>query len=277
LTVTRRGRDDDVVPKNLSVSASAQAVEHFYAPIHRRMTTDEAETAVLRPTAAEFRDMLVTIASGGVALDAGCGGTASLTVALSDAGYSSVCGLDVSERNLLHARAIVRGRGNDHITFSRASVASLPFPNDTFDFVVCCGVVHHTPDPEQCVRELARVLKPTGCLYLSLYCFEGSLFEWTVRAMRRVGRLVDFNFMHRTFGSSRVVNNFLLDHMYVPLLWLFRARDVRVMLARCGLAPAHEFPSRMDPFARFGRIGQWISGDGLMRVWICEKRRTLAR
>ena len=152
------------------------------------------------------------------------------------------------------------------------SVTSLPFPDRSFDFVVCSGVVHHTPDPERCIRELARVLRPGGRLYLSVYCFSNSAFEWVVRALRQAGRMISFDLLHRTIGDSRAVNNFLLDHMYVPLLWLFRAEEIGTLLQREALTIQQEFASRLDPFTRYGVAGRWVSGDGLTRVWLCGKR-----
>lgn len=40
----------------------------------------------------------------------------------------------------------------------------LPFPDDTFDRVICSEVFEHIPDDQGAMRELARVLKPGGVL-----------------------------------------------------------------------------------------------------------------
>jgi ubiquinone/menaquinone biosynthesis C-methylase UbiE len=260
------------VPKNLSLSTSAAAVQDFYLPIHRRMADRGLHTRALRPTVREFVDTLQQVVSQceGMALDAGCGGTAALTHACAEHGFRAVYGLDLSHANLIHARTVTAARPS--IQFCRGSVTSLPFPDTSFDFVVCSGVVHHTPDPERCIRELARVLKPGGSLYVSVYCFADSAFEWGVRAIRQTARIVSFDTLHRTIGRHRAVNNFLLDHMYVPLLWLFRAEEVRALLHGAGLTVQREFASRMDPFGRYGVAGRWISGDGLLRVWVCGRR-----
>lgn len=45
----------------------------------------------------------------------------------------------------------------------------LPYEDATFDHVNCQGVIHHTPDTEQCVREFHRVLKPGGTVCFSVY------------------------------------------------------------------------------------------------------------
>ncbi|MFM9939183.1 MAG: class I SAM-dependent methyltransferase [Hyphomicrobiaceae bacterium] len=46
---------------------------------------------------------------------------------------------------------------------------ALPFPSGTFDGVVSHGVIHHTPNTQTCVNEIARVLKPGGIAVVSVY------------------------------------------------------------------------------------------------------------
>jgi SAM-dependent methyltransferase len=56
-------------------------------------------------------------------------------------------------------------------TFSRVDVAAvashLPFPDETFDTVLCTEVLEHLSDPAVCLREMSRVLRPGGHLILT--------------------------------------------------------------------------------------------------------------
>jgi ubiquinone/menaquinone biosynthesis C-methylase UbiE len=45
----------------------------------------------------------------------------------------------------------------------------LPFSDDVFDVVYSYGVMHHSPDTPQCIREAWRVLKPGGALRIMIY------------------------------------------------------------------------------------------------------------
>jgi SAM-dependent methyltransferase len=45
---------------------------------------------------------------------------------------------------------------------------SLPFPDHTFDVVICDNVVDHAESPVRIVRELVRVLIPGGLLYFTV-------------------------------------------------------------------------------------------------------------
>ncbi|MGH8476453.1 MAG: class I SAM-dependent methyltransferase [Methylococcales bacterium] len=48
-----------------------------------------------------------------------------------------------------------------------ASAQHLPFPDATFDCVICTEVLEHIPDPVQALREFRRVLKTGGRLFVT--------------------------------------------------------------------------------------------------------------
>ena len=50
-----------------------------------------------------------------------------------------------------------------------ADAEHLPFADDSFDLVYSYGVMHHSPDTQQCLREAWRVLRPEGQLKVMLY------------------------------------------------------------------------------------------------------------
>jgi SAM-dependent methyltransferase len=50
-----------------------------------------------------------------------------------------------------------------------ADAENLPFANNTFDVVYSYGVMHHSPDTAQCVREAWRVLKTGGQARIMVY------------------------------------------------------------------------------------------------------------
>jgi ubiquinone/menaquinone biosynthesis C-methylase UbiE len=51
-----------------------------------------------------------------------------------------------------------------HVTIAGATVnaMSLDFPDNSFDIVYAANLLHHLPDPQACIREMHRVLKPGG-------------------------------------------------------------------------------------------------------------------
>ena len=46
-----------------------------------------------------------------------------------------------------------------------------PFDSDTFDVMTACMAYHHFSDKEGFIKEAARILKPSGCLYIADPCF----------------------------------------------------------------------------------------------------------
>jgi SAM-dependent methyltransferase len=50
---------------------------------------------------------------------------------------------------------------------ANCNLTELPFAANTFDAVICTQVLEHVPEPQQVIREIGRVLKPGGLLFLS--------------------------------------------------------------------------------------------------------------
>jgi len=46
---------------------------------------------------------------------------------------------------------------------------NLPYQDESFDYINCQGVIHHTPNTEKCIAEFFRVLKPDGLVSFSVY------------------------------------------------------------------------------------------------------------
>ncbi len=50
---------------------------------------------------------------------------------------------------------------------------SLPFSHEAFQTVFCCSVLEHVPDPEIALREIARILAPSGIAIVSVpFCLQ---------------------------------------------------------------------------------------------------------
>jgi ubiquinone/menaquinone biosynthesis C-methylase UbiE len=54
-------------------------------------------------------------------------------------------------------------------TLCEASVDNIPYSNNFFDFIISNGVIHHTPNTDEAVKEFYRVLKPGGIASVCVY------------------------------------------------------------------------------------------------------------
>ncbi len=101
--------------------------------------------------------------SGKSILDIGCG-AGGIDIALCrnhGAGY--VCGIDVEDPVLDHARALVAKVGlTSQIGCLKVVPGPLPFPPATFDVVFSKDSIVHIPDKHALMLEVFRVLKPGG-------------------------------------------------------------------------------------------------------------------
>jgi len=103
---------------------------------------------------------LRVVRPGGRLLDVGCGRGAVASL-LADR-FSAVHGVDGDEAAL--AKAAERGVAVAQVDFDREP---LPFEDGSFDAVVSLDVIEHVVDPAAFARELARVLRAGGRLYLA--------------------------------------------------------------------------------------------------------------
>jgi ubiquinone/menaquinone biosynthesis C-methylase UbiE len=108
-----------------------------------------------------------TALKGKKVLEIGCGvGIDGLEFVKAGADYT---GIDASARSLALAKQYFELSGYDSQNLILADVESLPFANETFDFIYSWGVLHHTPHIEKAVSEIHRVLKPNGEFCIMLY------------------------------------------------------------------------------------------------------------
>ncbi|MBC7237251.1 MAG: methyltransferase domain-containing protein [Chloroflexi bacterium] len=95
-------------------------------------------------------------------------GTGRVPLAIRRAGNDGayIIGVDRSRQMLAEAQAAAaefRGR----IAWLRADAVALPFDNAVFDAVTCLEALEFVVAPDRALREMVRVLKPGGVLWLS--------------------------------------------------------------------------------------------------------------
>lgn len=77
-----------------------------------------------------------------------------------------VVGVDLTPEMLSLARRAAKERGAHNVSFGRADVERLPFPNGCFDLVTCRRAAHHFLNVVAALEEIGRVLRPGGLFVL---------------------------------------------------------------------------------------------------------------
>jgi len=133
--------------------------EHYRNPDRRR-----ALSLLLWPTKKprENREILV----------AGCGTSQAATYALREPD-ARVTAIDISETSLRHTRELQEKYGLQNLELDRLAIEEVGKLGQTFDHIVCTGVLHHLPDPDIGLRSLRNVLRPNGAMQLMVYAAYG--------------------------------------------------------------------------------------------------------
>lgn len=98
------------------------------------------------------------LSRAGAVLEVGCG-TGAIAEELARLSSACVVGLDLDAEMLAFAR-----RQGGGVTYVQGDAHALPFPDGAFDIVVCHYLLLWLADPVRGVREMARVIRPNGCV-----------------------------------------------------------------------------------------------------------------
>jgi len=117
----------------------------------------------------------VAISPTATVLDVGCGGGRTINKLAAMAARGRVYGVDFSERSVDATRRLnVRFVSIGRVHVSQASVAALPFRNGSFDIVTAIETHFWWPELPANLREVRRVLKPSGRLAIIAEVYRGA-------------------------------------------------------------------------------------------------------
>ena len=101
-------------------------------------------------------------------LVAGCGTWQAAKYALCRPD-AHVTGVDVSSTSIAHTGELKRLYGLTNLDVRHLSIERVGELEQTFDLIVCTGVLHHLADPDAGLRALRDKLRPEGAMYLMVY------------------------------------------------------------------------------------------------------------
>jgi SAM-dependent methyltransferase len=147
----------------------------------------------------------------------------------------------------------------------------MDFPDESFDFVWSWGVIHHSANTRQIIKEMHRVLRPGGEARIMVYhrnFWNYRVFSGLLGGIAH-GRLFRRNSFHETtqmMADGAIARFYTLREWQALVSDLFEVRDIQVLGSKAGLVPLpagrlkglvmSAIPNRLSRFltnqARFG-------------------------
>lgn len=176
-------------------------------------------------------------------LDAGCGNGRGAIFMMSN-GAKRVDFADISPTNIESTTKNLTSFGFDNVKGHLTSLETLPFADETFDFVWCNGVVMHTRNPDACLRELSRVLKVGGQAWIYVYG-SGGAYWYSVQRYRRLLANVPADACIAALRLMGYANRYVaeyLDDWKVPYLRTYTDADFGTRMADFGFDNPRPLP-----------------------------------
>jgi len=105
-------------------------------------------------------------------LIAGCGTSQAARYALREPD-ARITAIDISDTSLRHTRDLQRKYNLENLELHQLPIERVREMGRSFDLVVCTGVLHHLPEPDQGLCALRDVLRPSGAMRLMVYARYG--------------------------------------------------------------------------------------------------------
>ena len=105
---------------------------------------------------------------GDVVVDLGSGAGADLFLAAKKVGPTGrVIGVDMTDEMIAKAKENIRAGGLSNVEVRKGIIEALPVETASVDWVISNCVINLSPEKDRVFREIARVLKPGGQMFIS--------------------------------------------------------------------------------------------------------------
>ena len=176
--------------------------------------SDEAITE----SANEYFDILSDqiINKNTYAIDIGCG-TGRWTKFLTDkVGFIEA----IDPSNAIFAADKLLGK-IENVRLTKASTDNIPFADETFDFAMSIGVLHHIPDTQQAMMDCVKKIKRGGYFYCYLY-HNLEKMNWFFKKLFRISEVLRKIVSKLPSPSKRFVCDIFAVIIYMPFILLAR-------------------------------------------------------
>lgn len=153
----------------------------------------------------------------------------------------------------------------DNIRLTKASIETIPFDDETFDFAMSVGVLHHIPDTQKAMIDCVKKVKKGGYFYCYLY-YNLDNRGWAFRSLFHITNMIRKVVSSFPAKLKRIVCDILAAVIYLPMVLLVRFTafiGFKKLADKLPLSPYKNksfFVLRNDALDRFGtRLEQRFS------------------
>lgn len=185
-------------------------------------------------------------------LEIGCGiGTDTVNFARAGADVIA-CDLSMASLDLAKQRAALYGLDIRFFQADAERLAENFAPEHTFDLIYSFGVIHHSPHPDEILRQAAQLLKPRGELRVMIYHRRSWKVAWIIA---RYG-------LGRFWKAEQLVAKHSEAQTGCPITYTYTRRSAREMFEAAGfevtrMSVDHIFPYRIRDYVKYRHIKTW--------------------
>lgn len=107
-------------------------------------------------------------------LDCGCGTAPMLTLLCKKYPKKHYTGIDLTPKMI----EVARSKRMEGVELVVGDCENLPFPDNSYDVVICCQSFHHYPNVQDFFNSVYRVLRPGGRLILRDMTMDSAAVRW---------------------------------------------------------------------------------------------------
>jgi len=91
----------------------------------------------------------------------------------------------------------INNKSAENLNIFQGDIFKIPFRDNSFDYVLCLGVIQHTPNPREAFMSLKKKLKPGGSIFIDCYALKWHHYlqwKYVLRPLtKRMNQVLLFN------------------------------------------------------------------------------------
>lgn len=169
---------------------------------------DKSKLIELTKNNIYIQEMLTDIGSDKDIIEIGSG-TSQLSNLIASTSNNRVVAFDATYNSLMLGKEFAINNNIINCNFIHGDIANINkiFKNNSFDYVICSGVLHHTSQPYENFVKISKLLKNDGSIIIGLYNSYGRLYSKIVKFFYKIFGITVLNFFDPILKNQKKSKN----------------------------------------------------------------------